>query len=267
MQRKYLNFTTYLLILTLCFATLTVMYAPNVAAKKQKHQNDFLLKVTPTDRSINVGEQAKFTVTVESISNSKSWKHLGKVHLTLRGVPWDALGVFSQSTGIPTFESKLKILTTQDVEPGLHEITIIALSKKGRESAKIALLINGESTEKTTTTTTTTQTTSTTTQDEPPSETDKLEVSFSTDQLSYNSGEAVAILGVVKDSSQNSVQDASISIQVDDPLGSAAHIYETTTDSDGSFNDTFTLDSNALHGTYTVFVTAAYQGDKSQADY
>jgi hypothetical protein len=53
---------------------------------------------------------------------------------------------------------------------------------------------------------------------------------------------------------------ASISIEVSDPYGSSVHIALINSGNDGSYSDTFQLESNRSVGNYTIYVTASKLG-------
>jgi hypothetical protein len=224
-----------------------------------------MLLAEPAVVSIEAGDKAEYTILV---SNTKS--NEGIVYLTLGGLPENTIGIFTPNMGIPNFVSRLTIVT-EDVKPGSYELTINAMNRKQSQTASVALTIKGAettstetttstgSTQTTTSTETTTSTSTTTTEDH------NLRITFSTDKLSYETGEPVAIEGVVTDSSQNSMNGASVSIQVENPLGSTTHIFQTSTDVQGFFNDTFTLPDNAADGTYITSISAVYQGDSGLA--
>lgn len=236
-------------------------YSFPIAHKKKN--TGFILMVSPPDVTITPGNKAEYKIRVEYLGTPG---HDGSMtYLTVRGVPIDAVGIFTPSMGIPTYDSKLTIVTHPDIEQGLYQLSIVAVNKKSVGKTEVALMVEGEADTNTITTTTSTisttsvtTTTSTTTSDG--GEEDGLNIAFSTDKLSYSVGESVLIEGIVTDPSQNAVPDAFVSIQVDDPLGSISHISQTSTDPQGFFNDTFTLPPDTVNGTYKAFVTATYQG-------
>lgn len=220
-----------------------------------------MLIAEPAVVSIEAGEKAEYTILV---SNTKS--NEGIVYLTLNGLPENTIGIFTPNMGMPNFVSRLTIVT-EDVAPGSYELTINTMNRKQSQTASVALKIKGAVTTSTETTTSTQTTTTETTTSTSTTTTEhhNLKIVFSTDKLSYETGESVAIEGVVTDSSQNSIHGAAVSIQVDNPFGSTSHIYQTPTDLQGFFNDTFTLPDNAPDGTYTTSISAVHQGDSALA--
>lgn len=260
-MRKY-DIRVYLLILLISFAIIASVYTSGITADEDDFDDDFkgkkggiILNVEPPLRSIPPGGVAQYSVEVESIGPPSVLPYVaaGIIYLAIRDVPENAVGIFTPSMGFSSFESKLTIITGHNVKPGLYELTIFAFNKRHKilETAKVALAIESAISVTMTSTTTSNETTVVST---------SLKIRFSTDKLSYNPGEQVTLEGIVTDQSQNSIVGASVSIQVDDPSGSAIHIYQTTTDAQGFFNDTFTLPSEASNGIYTVFVSVTYQG-------
>ncbi|MBS7644484.1 hypothetical protein KEJ44_00360 [Candidatus Bathyarchaeota archaeon] len=269
-MRKY-SVRIYLLVLLLAFAMAASTYTPNTAADtetnhKQAYKSGIILTAEPSYNIINPGEVARYSVEVSSISPPSGLPvpAVGVVHLAVRGIPENAFGIFTPSMGLPSFESKLTIITTEAVKPGLYKLTIFAFNKRNRilEITDVVLSIGGVTVTATgtaTVTATQTITVTATTSTETSEASAGLEIDFSTDKLSYNLGEQVIIEGVITDKSGNSIEGASVSIQVDNPLGSAIHVYQIATDEQGFFNDTFTLPDDALNGVYTVFVSATYR--------
>ncbi|MEM4245980.1 MAG: MG2 domain-containing protein [Candidatus Bathyarchaeia archaeon] len=239
--------------------------------KSFKKQTGVLIYAEPSDIAINPGGKAKYHVRVESLPPPVGLPEtaVGVVYLTVSGIPPHAVGVFSPSMGLPTFESDLTVVTDGGVIPGIYKLKIAAFSlKRGLFAfAEVALVIQGGAvmvaTTATYTGTVTTVTETSTTSSTPPTE--GLNIVFSTDKTIYNKGEAVIIAGAITGSSQNAVTGAEVSVQVDNPLGSTYHVAHTTTTLQGFFNDTFTLSEDAVNGTYTVFVSAAYQGSSGSA--
>jgi hypothetical protein len=236
-------------------------YSPiaNYRSNNEGRRNSGLMLIAePAVVSIKAGDKAEYLVLV---SNTKS--NEGIVYLTLSGLPENTIGIFTPNMGIPNFTSRLTIVT-ENVKPGSYELWINAMNRKQSQTASVALTIKSAETTPTETTTstqaTTVQTSETTTTSTTTTESHNLKISFSTDKLSYEGSEPVIIQGVVTDSSQNAVNGASVSIQVENPQGSTAHIFQTSTDVQGFFNDTFTLPSDAADGTYTTSVSAMYQG-------
>ena len=271
---------TCLLILLMGFASTMAVYSTNVSAshgdvgdrdlqRMEFHGKvGFLLFVDPTDVSVQPGGRGEYWIRVEALTppEGKPDHAIGLIFLTVKGLPKHAVGVFSQSMGIPTFETKLVIVTDPQVNPGVYELKIAAYSQRKGTSVTIraALTIQGQ-TETVTTTTSTGLTTVTSTTSTAITTTSTimpgiLNIAFSTDKLRYAMGEAVLLSGVVSDEAQNAVSNCELSIQVNDPAGSPYHIAQTTTDSQGFFNDTFTLKDDAVNGTYIVYVSASFNG-------
>ncbi len=73
-------------------------------------------------------------------------------------------------------------------------------------------------------------------------------------------GVTVAITGRVFDTTNFSVPNAVISIQVNNPQGTSLHIAIAYTNPIGSFQDTFLIASNSQGGNYTAFLAANKPG-------
>ncbi len=87
-----------------------------------------------------------------------------------------------------------------------------------------------------------------------------MSVSVSTDKTQYSPNETVAISGRVLDGQNNTVLDAGISIQVNDPQNSLAHVQLVYSDQLGAYSDSFVLPASAPPGQYTIFVAASKAG-------
>jgi hypothetical protein len=88
----------------------------------------------------------------------------------------------------------------------------------------------------------------------------KLSVTLSTDKQSYDPGEVVMITGTVSDQSMNGVPLASVSIQVNDPIGNAIHVGWILSTADGHYEDQFIAQNNSMNGGYSIYVTASKPG-------
>lgn len=94
----------------------------------------------------------------------------------------------------------------------------------------------------------------------------QLSVSIFTNSSSYNPGEGVTLYGYVRDTAGSPVPYATVSIQVNDPIGSPLHLVYLNSYADGSYSDTFNLPMSAGNGMYTVYVTAyKYQWNPSSS--
>jgi len=78
-----------------------------------------------------------------------------------------------------------------------------------------------------------------------------------TDRSLYDPAENVTVIGrVANDTTGAAVEGANISIDVVDPNSATVYSTNATSESDGSFSDSFTLDANAVPGTYTMNMQA-----------
>jgi hypothetical protein len=202
------------------------------------------IQADPAVLEVDVGGIAKSDIKVEAPEGYQ-------IYLTIRGVPEKVLGIFDPSMGFDSFGSELTIVASKGAHPGLYELTITANAHEHgvKETTKLALTVKG-------------QTDGSGDDDDgaPQTNTENLQIHVETDKLDYSQGETVNILGDFKDDSLNAVQDASVSIQVVDGSGKNVHIYQTTTNAEGLFEDSFALAGDAPDGTYTVYVSISYEG-------
>lgn len=198
--------------------------------------------VEPPSRSVVAGHSARFTVQVTSHEDET-------VFLSIRNVPVGAVAVFTPSFGKPKpmLLSILTVITTTETPSGLYTLTILITTEDKEFATDVALQVTGG------VTVTTTTTAGTTTQA-------ALSVSVLTDRATYNANQTVSIEGQVKDSSQNSVGGASVSLQVVNSNGATIYIESLATNNAGFYHATFKLSSDAIPGTYTVFVTVTKEG-------
>jgi uncharacterized membrane protein len=88
----------------------------------------------------------------------------------------------------------------------------------------------------------------------------KMLVSVSVNHYSSESAELIIISGVVSSASGSPIQNALISIQVNNPNGSVIHVSLVYSSKNGSFKDEFSLSSDAVEGNYTIYVMASKAG-------
>lgn len=98
----------------------------------------------------------------------------------------------------------------------------------------------------------------------------KLILTVQTDKQLYQPGETVKIFGTVKDSNNNPIEGATVSIEVKDPRNNTIFLDIVFTSSNGTYQDTFRLHTNTTIGDYQVFATATatgYQTAQSQTTF
>jgi len=214
---------------------------------RAKAEEDFLLDITPSVRTAPSGRLSvvKYAISVRSMGHFREG-----VELKLKGVPPSATGIIDKPYGIPTFATILTVIIMPNTAEGVYRLTVIGKGGDATHSAEAALIVGGRNATSTTTATTTTTAT----------HVGALVVSVGTDKQNYAQSEVVDIRGSVKDSSGNLVEGAKVSIQVDDPSGRATQTELVSTDSIGSFHNSFTLPKDAQSGTYAVYVTASKEG-------
>ena len=79
-------------------------------------------------------------------------------------------------------------------------------------------------------------------------------IEVNTDSSTYSLGDSVKIFGTLT-SYGNPVPNHVIAIQINTPVG-IFYVNQVKTDSNGYFEDIFSLKSNSLQGFYTVYVTS-----------
>ncbi|HID16747.1 TPA: hypothetical protein EYP26_00475 [Candidatus Bathyarchaeota archaeon] len=85
-------------------------------------------------------------------------------------------------------------------------------------------------------------------------------VSVSIDHSSAGSRELIKVYGKVSDESGSPIQNALVSIQVDNPNGSTVHVALVYSSKDGTFKDEFSLAMGSPEGTYTIYITSSKLG-------
>lgn len=201
--------------------------------------SEFVMKVDPPYRTIHANGRirtATYAVTVIALAGFHD-----EVELAVEGLPESAEAMFNPEEGVPrpVFLSILKISVDSSTPPNVYSLTVIGSSEDTVHHATITLVVEGEAT------TTTTA----------PYE-KKLKVTVSTNQENYEKGDKVVIFGFVKTRHGGSVAGATVSLSVVDPLGKDVHIKSIVTDQSGRFSDNFTLSTDAMEGTYAVYVAA-----------
>ncbi len=88
----------------------------------------------------------------------------------------------------------------------------------------------------------------------------KMLVSVSVNHYSSDLGELIAINGKISNEAGSPIQNALVSIQVNNPNGSVVHIALVYSSKNGTFKDEFSLSSDAPEGNYTIYVIASKAG-------
>jgi uncharacterized membrane protein len=203
---------------------------------------NFTVKVDPTYQSINLGNSkiptAAFSVQIGALSGFQ-----GKVELSVEGLPESAEAAFNPEEGMPApiFVSILTVFLSQSTPAGAYTLKIIGASNNVSHDATTALVVEGSSSNSTKTVQQQQRT---------------LTVSVSTDHERYQKGDSVGISGYVKLNSAESVPNATVNLPVTDPFGNETHVGLASTDPNGRYWDNFTIPSNAVDGTYTVYAVA-----------
>lgn len=90
-------------------------------------------------------------------------------------------------------------------------------------------------------------------------------VSVSLNKTIYNKNEEIIISGIVLDALNQSVSNAIISIQVNDPTNNMIHVSMLNSGSDGKFVDQFVIANGVSGEPYTVYVIASKSGYSDSA--
>ncbi len=78
--------------------------------------------------------------------------------------------------------------------------------------------------------------------------------------LQIDQGVSVAITGRVFDTTNTSISNAQISVQINNPQGTSIHLAVAFTNPDGDFQDTFFIALNSPGGNYTAFLVVDKPG-------
>jgi hypothetical protein len=223
-------------------ATTSMSTVASANSSLAQSPNDFTIKVDPTYWSIDLGNgkipTAAFSVQVGALSGFQ-----GRVELSVKGLPESAKAVFNPEVGVPNpvFVSILMIILSQSTPADAYNVSIIGASKNVSHYATAELVVKGS------------LSTSTTTVQE---QQRRLTVSVSTEYENYQKGDSVGVSGYVKLDSGDSVANATVTLHVIDPLGNETHVSVVPTSPNGWYWDNFTIPSNAVDGTYTVYAVA-----------
>jgi hypothetical protein len=189
---------------------------------------DFSITSTPTTTAVIVGGTATFTIALTSLNGFS-----GQISLSVQGNITAQLSN-SQVQLAPSQNATalLTVPTNSSTALRSYELNVTATSAQLVRSVTVTLAVSRPS----------------------------LLVSATTNKLSYLAGQAVEVSGQVKDYSGETVQNASIYLQTVDPSGNTVYSANLTSRALGSFEDNFTLPSNSVNGTYTIYLSASKAG-------
>ena len=88
----------------------------------------------------------------------------------------------------------------------------------------------------------------------------ELIITVQTDKTSYVRGENVTILGTVKNSNNDPIGGATVSIEVKDPNNNTIFLDIVFSLSNGTYRDGFRLHEDSISGEYHIYVTASATG-------
>ena len=98
---------------------------------------DYSLSISPNSQTVNIGEEASYTVTVNLVSGAAQ-----PVSLTLTGLPGDISYVFTPPSGTPTYTSTLKVDASSSSSPGSYTLTVTATGGGIAKTATATLIVN-----------------------------------------------------------------------------------------------------------------------------
>jgi hypothetical protein len=96
---------------------------------------DFTVSATPASRTISVGQNTSYSVTI-----TPSGGFTGSVNLSVTGLPSGASGTFTPNPA--TTSSSLDVTTTGAVAPGTYNLTITGVNGSLTHTASVSLTIN-----------------------------------------------------------------------------------------------------------------------------
>lgn|GEM_PF-1277770 len=88
----------------------------------------------------------------------------------------------------------------------------------------------------------------------------KMLVSVSVNHYSSDLGELIVIAGKISNEAGYPIQNALVSLQVNNPNGSVVHIALVYSSRNGTFKDEFSLSNDAPEGNYTIYVITSKTG-------
>jgi hypothetical protein len=100
---------------------------------------EYSVSISPTTRTLSLGDTGTFTVTVTLTSGNPE-----TVSLSLNGLPGDIQHGFSQASGTPTFTSTLTVDTSGSTSTGTYTFTVNANAAGGVKTATATLTVHEE---------------------------------------------------------------------------------------------------------------------------
>jgi len=100
---------------------------------------EYSVSISPTSRTLSLGDTGSFTVTVTLTSGDPE-----TVSLSLNGLPGDIQHSFSQASGTPTFTSTLTVDTSGSTSIGTYTFTVNANAAGQVKTATATLTVNEE---------------------------------------------------------------------------------------------------------------------------
>lgn len=110
-----------------------------LVVQEQAQTFEYSVSISPTSKTLSLGDTGTFTVTVTLISGNPE-----TVTLSLNGLPGDFQHTFSSVSGNPTFTSTLTVDTSSSTSTGTHTFTVNANAGGQVETATATLIVSEE---------------------------------------------------------------------------------------------------------------------------
>jgi hypothetical protein len=107
--------------------------------QEQAQTFEYSVSISPTSKTLSLGDTGTFTVTVTLISGNPE-----TVTLSLNGLPGDFQHTFSPVSGNPTFTSTLTMDTSSSTSTGTHTFTVNANAGGQVKTATATLIVSEE---------------------------------------------------------------------------------------------------------------------------
>jgi uncharacterized membrane protein len=110
-----------------------------LVVQEQAQTFEYSVSISPTSKTLSLGDSGTFTVTVTLTSGNPE-----TVSLSVNGLPGDFQQSFSQASGNPTFTSTLTVDTSSSTSTGTYAFTVNANAGGQVETATATLVVSEE---------------------------------------------------------------------------------------------------------------------------
>ena len=107
--------------------------------QEQAQTFEYSVSISPTSKTLSLGDSGTFTVTVTLTSGNPE-----TVSLSVNGLPGDFQQSFSQASGNPTFTSTLTVDTSSSTSTGTYTLTVNANAGGQVKTATATLIVSEE---------------------------------------------------------------------------------------------------------------------------